>query len=323
MKKPITLLFLVLFLLLFGGCNQRNKPVRIPVYMHHVTILPTWKSGEVIRLKTLKSTSVVRKSGVKTISSGGEVELRIVKFRGNEWRCSWNTTDITNSRGNSVIVDGLNDFVRIFSYDFVLNQNGAFSELLNWKDIQRKGTVALDSIQAEMERNAPHDAALMANLFAENISMLESKEMVEDNFLQNARLYFALGGIEAVKDDIREGLLPIAYPFNLRPILQPVFIMLENAYSDSTCDVLVSTSMDMIKLSGALHRYADRKSSSSQPISLVGELGEVVPGSGTVVLFNVSLKTGLVQSLVSVKRMIFDYGEEFEVFEMKMVEDKR
>jgi len=311
--------FLLLVSLMAVGCNEQKDKPKDKIYTHAVTISPRWNSSEVIRLETVKSTSIVRKSGVKSFTSRGEVELCIVKVRSNEWRCSWRITDIKNSRGNSVLSDGLDGFLKIFSYDFILDSRGRFKELVNWKDIQRKGTAAIDSIQKELEHNSPGDAALMANLLVEKKKMLESKEVIEDNFLQDARLFFALGGVEAVKGDTLEGVLPIACPLNIGPIMQPVFITLENAYSDSTCDILVANSIDALKLGGALHRYVDKESRSSEALNLIGEFGEEILSSGTVVLFNISLKTGLVESAVSTKRVMLDDVENIEMTEIRRV----
>ncbi len=319
MKRTIGLVLFLLFAVQFMGCKRNDRQTRPLIYIHAVTISPGWESSEVIRLETVKSTSIVRKSGVKSFTSKGEVELHIVKVGGNEWRCSWRITDIKNSRGNSVLSDGLDGFLKIFSYDFVLDSRGIFKELVNWKDIQCKGIAAIDSIQKELENNAPGDAALMANLLIEKKKMLESKEVIEDNFLQDARLFFALGGVEAVKGDTLEGLLPIACPLNIGPIIQPVFITLESAYSDSSCDILVANSIDMLKLGGALHRYAEKESRSSEAPNLTGEFGEEILSSGTVVLFNISLKTGLVESAVSVKRVMLDDVENIEMTEIRRV----
>ncbi len=311
--------FLLMVSLMAVGCNEQNDKPKDKIYIHAVTISPRWENSEVIRLETVKSTSIVRKSGVKSFTSRGEVELHIVKVGGNEWRCSWRITDIKNSRGNSVLGDGLEEFLKIFSYDFVLDSRGVFKELVNWKDIQRRGIAAIDSIQKELEHSAPGDAALMANLLIEKKRMLESKEVIEDNFLQDARLFFALGGVEAVKRDTLKGLLPIACPLNIGPIMHPVFITLENAYSDSTCDILVASNIEMFRLGGALHRYAENKSRWSKTPNLSGEFGEEILSSGTVVLFNISLKTGLVESVVSVKRVVLDDVENIEMTEIRRV----
>ena len=180
-----------------------------------IELLPRWKKDEKLIFEMVK-TREDSKDGKTTlkVSTRTELEVEVVKVSKDGYVLRWVTGE-TKFDDPKFAAD---PFVRRISNLLQGNQvilemdsRGSLKGVQNWKEVKETSVKVLDVAMEEMQK-AGFDKAMIAKIRAQTVSMVTTKEQVEQLCTREAELLFAvLGQSYAIsKPNEFDGVLPNA-----------------------------------------------------------------------------------------------------------------
>lgn len=299
------LMFLALVLIGFVSCKSPNqeKVARTEISLDSISIIPNWNDSQIINLELIKTKTVTRNGATQSGSSTSNIELVLTKNENNTWTGSWRIKDVQLPSVNNPLEKKLENLVTGFVYNFTLDSTGTITGLVNWEEIQTKGFEALNMIINEF-KNVPTMSPQIIEQIKMNVGeMFNTKEKIETYLMQEVQLYFALGGIEMTKSDTIEGSAYITHPLTGDLIAQNIKSIYQKAYSDSTCDIQISQTIDESDLYDAVKNTVNKYAGEDKTNEFQNEMQNAKFDVKVTSNYNISLITGLVEKVTALKEI--------------------
>lgn len=309
MKK---LLFLTIIIMILISCKNvsikkeelKKEEIKKEINIKKISIIPNWKATTIINLEKKNKRTIIRNGIPQSTSSVSDIELKLTKLKNNYWNGTWNIKVIRLPFVNNSIVKKIESLTKGFNYQFVLDSKGTFVELINWIDIQKKGLRALDIIISEIRNKPGINSQMIAQIKTGINEMFNTKEKIETFLIQDLQLFFSLSGLELTKDESIEGDSYIRHPLSGDQIKQKINITYKKAYSDSTCDIQLVQTIDKADLSRAVKNTLKKINNKKISDKTQRRMSNTNFDVNVINDFNISLKTGLVKKVVSIKTTI-------------------
>ena len=169
------------------------------VQSHSIEVLPHWEKGDIVHLEITR-TRVKSADGKSTITGKTHTDFTIEVLNANDsgylvgWTAGKTRFDSPSQAEHSFlgqVVNLMNGRQIVLEID----SRGTIRGVRNWKGLQTAALKSLDALAAtEDVQNEKRDKALMSNLRAQWISMLETKSQVEELCTREAQVYFQVLG---------------------------------------------------------------------------------------------------------------------------------
>ena len=306
-KKHFFILSLVI--IVFISCNQRQG--RTEIELDSISITPNWGSNTTVNL-TLRRTDEVKTDGrsVSRSSRQTNVDVRLSRNNDDTWLGNWRVerTPTPFLQMMSPMERRLTELIDGLPFYFTLDTDGAFVELNNWQEIQSIGLESVDIIIDELASLTDMDYLLIEQMRLTFREMFATRENIETYLIQDIPLFFALGGAELHRGDTIESFIPVAHPITGEWVWHNIQTIFQAAYSDSTGDILIIHTVDDSELLNAVEDFIGGFLDDEKMEDFQREMADIEFSSKVIINYNISLRTGLPEKVVS--RRYITVGDE-------------
>lgn len=314
-------LILVAVLIAFVACNNTNQKnvERTEISVDSIVVMLKLGEKSIVNLELKKTKFITRNGMTQSGSSTAKVELIISKNDNNTWNGKWSIKDIQTPLVSNPLEKKIENLAAGFVYNFVLDSTGVITELTNWKEIQSKGFEALELILNEIKGQPTMNPQILEQIRMGVGEMFNSKEKIETYLMQDVQLFFALNGytgIEMTKNDTIIGVSFITHPLTGDLIEQTINTSYEKAYSDSTCDIKISQIINNDDLQKATQNTIKQVGGDDKASEYENEMKDVEFDVSVVSDYNYSLKTGLVEKVITTKTITVGAEKRIDITEI-------
>lgn len=299
--------------------TQQKEVEKIVISIDSISVTPNWGDEILVKLEQKKTRKVNRSGITQSGTSVGDIELKITKS-GNNYRCQWKIKDVRLPSINNPIEKKVEKLINGFNYDFVLDSSGYFLELMNWEEIHTMGLEAMEILIDEIKKDPIMTPQVIEQMRMTIGEMFNTKEKIETYLMQEIQLYFAVSGIALAENDTIAGIAFTTHPLTGDIIPQNLQTVYQNAYSDSTCDIQVVQSVDESYLYEAVKNTVDMVAGEDQISEFEQEMSGIKFNLEIITDYNVSLKTGLVEQVISEKTINVGDMERTDIVEITRIE---
>ncbi len=243
-----------------------------------------------------------------------DVKINLTKNKNKTWNGKWTigkatTNDIIGtSKQDSSMEELLENIAKDFKYEFLLDEQGSFLELINWKEIQELSSKVLENMIAKLQEKDKNLSQTSIENIQKNAGVLFSnKENIEKFLIQDVKLFFDLQGTGFKKNKNFNQKIQTQNPFTNDPVEQDVKIGYKEAYSDGTFNVNVSQKIDKQSLMFSLENTMKKMSENSNKTK-IEDFKKKLLNFGVEVsnTYIISSKTGFVESILSEKNTLMN-----------------
>lgn len=313
MNKKIFFILSVVVVAFFS-CNQRQE--RTEIELDSIFITPNWRNNATVNL-VLRKTNETRTDGRSvSTSSLSNVQLRLSRNSDDTWRGTWRVTSTPMRPIMNPMERRIADLIDGFVFHFTLDADGVFKELNNWQELQSIGLQTIDIIVNELAMQTDMNPIIIEQMRLTLGEMFATRENIETYLIQDIQLYFALGGAELHRGDTIQDFIPVAHPITGDLIWHNTQVVFQKAFSDSTCDILVIQTIDNSELLSAVEDFIGNIFDDEKMDDFQNEMTDVEFSSKIITNYNISLKTGLPERVVSRKYITVGDGQRINTTEI-------